>query len=357
MVIVRAPVRISFGGGGTDLAAYYEQFGGLVVSSAITRYCYVIANWRQDSAINISSADYHLWQTSTGVPELEAPLTLPKAAIRWFAQQGFLADQGLDVFMASEVPPGTGLGSSSAMAVALVSALSELAGLSMTPGESAELACHLEIERLRMPIGKQDQYASALGGLNAIEFLKDDVHATSLALSEDTVSALNASLLLFATGQTRDSAVILGQQRSDTQKKPQTVEVLHRLKELAFAMCRELASGELEHFGQLLDAAWHEKKSLSHKVSSQAIDEWYSAARQAGAQGGKITGAGGGGFLLLYCPQERQRAVRTALTSLGLQEMSFALDFTGVQVLSPEKTILPIGRTVLREADTWIRKG
>ncbi|MBV9231607.1 MAG: GHMP kinase, partial [Chloroflexi bacterium] len=164
MVIVRTPVRISFGGGGTDLAAYYRQFGGFVVSAAITRYCYVIANAVPDGCIHISSADYHMWQAyPRGVtPPIAPPLALPKAAVSWFAERGLLAS-GVDLFLASEVPPGTGLGSSSAMAVALVHALATYAGLRMTAVEMAELACSLEIERLNMPIGKQDQYASAVG--------------------------------------------------------------------------------------------------------------------------------------------------------------------------------------------------
>ncbi|HZR43884.1 MAG TPA: hypothetical protein VFB12_27465 [Ktedonobacteraceae bacterium] len=337
MVIVRAPVRISFGGGGTDLAAYYEQFGGLVVSTAITRYCYVIANRRKDGCINISSADYHVWETCERgtVPEIAAPLALPKAAIRWLTEQGLLESVGgVDLFLASDVPPGTGLGSSSAMAVALISALTALAGLQMTAAEAAELACHLEIERLHMPIGKQDQHASATGGLNTIEFMREGVQVTPLELPGDVISSLNARLLLFATGQTRDSADILGQQREDTQKKPKTIESLHRIKALAIEMREALLRGDLDGFGQLLDEGWREKKGLSHKVSSETIDQWYEVARQAGAIGGKITGAGGGGFLLLYCPQACQQAVRKALEVFGLKEMSFDLDFVGVQVLS-----------------------
>jgi len=334
MVIVRAPVRISFGGGGTDLAAYYTHFNGFVVSSAITRYCYVMAKTTADGSTRISSADYHTWQSYPRgvIPPVTAPLSLPKAAIAWFMERGLLAE-GVDLFLASEVPPGTGLGSSSSMAVALVYALATLAGISMEPEDVAELACELEIGRLAMPIGKQDQYASAIGGLNTIEFTANAAHASPLALAPEVCSALSARLMLFSTGQARNSAEILDKQRADTAKKVRTVEALHRIKALAIAMQKALVAGDLDHFGHLLDLGWQEKKQLSRKISSAAIDAWYEAARRAGASGGKIVGAGGGGFLLLYCPQPCQKAVRVTLAHYGLREMTFDFDFTGAQVL------------------------
>ncbi len=334
MVVVRAPVRISFGGGGTDLAAYYAHFNGFVVSGAITRYCYVMAKRTYDGSIRISSADYHTWQSYPrgSVLPVTAPLSLPKAAIAWFIERGLLTE-GVDLFLASEVPPGTGLGSSSSMAVALVHALAALTGMDMEPEKAAELACELEIGRLAMPIGKQDQYASAVGGLNTIEFSANAVHVSPLALAPEVSSALGARLMLFSTGQARNSAEILDKQRADTEKKVKTVEVLHRIKALAIAMQKALVAGDLDHFGRLLDLSWQEKKQLSRKISSSAIDACYEAARRAGAIGGKIVGAGGGGFLLLYCPPPRQKAVRTALAHYGLREMTFDFDFTGAQVL------------------------
>ncbi|GAC1356804.1 MAG: GHMP kinase [Ktedonobacteraceae bacterium] len=333
MLIVRAPVRISFGGGGTDLAAYYQRFGGLVVSAAITRYCHVVVNERSDDLIQISSADYHEWESyplGSQAP-VQQPLALPKAVIAWFAAQGALK-RGIDLFLASEVPPGTGLGSSSAMTVALVHALSVLTGRPLEPLELADLACHVEIELLQMPIGKQDQYASACGGLNTIEFTSQGVNVTPLSLNAQSTAALNRRLLLFTTGQVRNSADILAQQRTDTQRQPKTIDALHRIKSLAIDMQQALLAGELDYFGELLDKAWQEKKSLSTKVSSQLIDQCYTAACQAGALGGKITGAGGGGFLLLYCPLRHQQAVREALFPFGLREMKFDIDFPGTQI-------------------------
>lgn len=341
MIIVRSPVRISLGGGGTDVASYYTRFGGLVVSTAITRYCYVMIRERYDGAICIRSADYQYWKMYPRgeVPAVIAPLAHPKAALAWFMEQGLLRT-GIDLFLASEVPPGTGLGSSSAMAVALVHALAVYTGQVLTPTDIAELACHLEIERLQMPIGKQDQYASAVGGLNILEFRGERVQVCPLALSSNVISSLSTRLLLFATGQTHNSADILGRMNGETQ--PKTQEILHRIKALAEEMCTVLQSGNLDQFGYLLDVAWQEKKRLNGSISTQAIDQWYDAARRAGALGGKITGAGGGGFLLFYCPQERQAALRSTLTQLGLEEMLFDFDFVGSQLISSNWSSEPL---------------
>lgn len=335
MVIVRAPVRISFGGGGTDLAAYYTHFGGFVISATITRYCYVVADQSGDGGIHINSADYHIWETySRGeIPTVNGPLALPKAAITWFANHGLL-EQGVNLFLTSEVLPGTGLGSSSAMAVALVRALAAHVDMPVGACDAAELACWLEIEGLGMPIGKQDQYASAYGGLNAIEFTTNRVSVTPLALPVDVTTTLSSRLLLFSTGQTHDSAAILRQQRADTRTKPKTIEALHRIKALARKMQEALLAEDLDRFGQLLDLGWHEKRSLSKRVSTAAIDGWYNAARKVGALGGKLVGAGGGGFLLLCCSPHRQEAVRATMATFGLREMTFDFDFTGARVLT-----------------------
>ncbi len=335
MVVARAPVRISFGGGGTDLAAYYARFGGLVCSAAITRYSYVVASPSADGSTTINSSDYRTWVTFPrgSVLRVEEPLALARAAIEWFVLRGMLPS-GVDMYLNSEVSPGTGLGSSSAMAVALSHALSEHAGGRMLDASAAaEIACELEIERLHMPIGKQDQYASAFGGLNMIEFSSNGVTVTPLRLPADTVAALSSSLLLFATGSSRDSAGILRQQRADTSSNPAVIESLHQIKELATAMHRALEHERLDEFGHLLHRAWQHKRSLSSKVSTRAIDQWYEAACDAGALGGKITGAGGGGFLLLYCPPRRRKAVREAMIDRGLRDLPFGFDFEGARVL------------------------
>jgi D-glycero-alpha-D-manno-heptose-7-phosphate kinase len=335
MVIVRAPLRISFGGGGTDLMSYYASFGGFVVSTAITRYCHVVADDASDGSITLYSDDYDEWKKYPAgvIPPIEEPLILPKAVIAWFTDHG-LRERGISLFLASDVLPGTGLGSSGAMTVALVRAMANYLDMPMSDSAVAELACYLEIERLGMPIGKQDQYASAYGGLNAIEFTSSSVTVTPLALPLDVISALNSRLLLFSTYQTHNSGAILRQLRSDTRTKPETLETLHSLKALAEKMQKALLAGDLDRFGRLLDRAWQEKGNLSKQISTTMIDHYYDAARKAGALGGKITGAGAGGFLLLYCPEHRQEAVRTALAQFGLQEMTFDFDFLGAQVLT-----------------------
>lgn len=335
MVIVRAPVRVSFGGGGTDIATYYAAHGGFVVSAAITRYCSVMAHRPADGGVRITSADYDItegWQRGE-IPKVQEPLSLPKAAIARFAGHG-PRSTGIDLFLASEVPPGTGLGSSSAMAAALVRAMSAYTGLAMDAGTVADIACSLEIDYLGMPIGKQDQYAAAFGGLNMIEFSTRGVVVTPLGLPLDVMSALADRLFLFATGTRRNSASILSKQRKASASDPAVVQSLHRIKALAYEMCETLGREDLDGFGVLLDRGWREKRALSKSISSGEIDAWYLAAREAGALGGKITGAGGGGFMLLYVPPERQDAVRAVMSERGLSELTFDFDLHGAQVLS-----------------------
>lgn len=345
MLIARAPVRISFGGGGTDLAAYYAVHGGFVVSAAVARYSYVVVRPSPDRSIRVSSANYHRWATLPSEPDHSPAddqppgeaqdLRLPRAAVERFLDFG-LGSRGVDLMLASEVPPGTGLGSSSAMAVALVRGLAAHLQIAFTPAEAAELACGIEIDRLKMPIGKQDQYASAFGGLNTVEFSAEGVRVRPLDLDPPIRDGLNQRLMLFATGHSRDSATILHQQRSDTGAKPVVVEALHRLKALAHEMRAVLVAArrpdDLDEFAGLLDRAWREKRGLSGAISTSAIDEWYAAARAAGALGGKIAGAGGGGFMLLYAPPEHQPRVRAALRERGLDELPFDFDLEGAHV-------------------------
>jgi D-glycero-alpha-D-manno-heptose-7-phosphate kinase len=256
-----------------------------------------------------------------------------------------LLRHGVDLFLSAEAPPGTGLGSSSAMAVALVRALAAYQGASLEAREAAELACRLEIEQLGMPIGKQDQYASAFGGLNTLTFTARGVQVCPLHLEPATVDALRTRLLLFATGRSHRSPDILREQRARTGRTAAVTESLHALKALAGEMAAALRRGDLDGFGRLLDVSWQHKKRLSQKISSEVIDGWYRAAREAGALGGKITGAGGGGFLLLYCPPQAQPTVRAAMGEAGLRELSFSFDRDGARVLTAGagKRALPAG--------------
>jgi D-glycero-alpha-D-manno-heptose-7-phosphate kinase len=342
MVIVRAPVRISFGGGGTDLEAYYARFGGLVVNATITRFCSVLARPIHGGGVIITSADYHHCEvTMPGeLPAVAEPLILPKAAIERFGDD--IRARGVELVLQSDVPPGTGLGSSSAMTVALVRALAAYLGRPLSDGEAAEAASWIEIERLGMPIGKQDQYASAFGGLNAIEFHAEGVRVSPLSLGADLLAALDERLLAFSTGRSRHSSDILEEQRAATASKPAVTESLHRIKALASEMCDTLMRGELDRFGSLLDRGWQEKKRLSGKISNADIDRWYAGARAAGALGGKITGAGGGGYLLLYCPPEHQAVLRATMAGYGLEEMPFSFCLRGAGEVAPPLEAEPL---------------
>ena len=333
MVSARAPLRISFAGGGTDLDAYYLNYGGLVVSTAINRYCSAIALPLATGGIRLTSADYRQQETyPAGVlPDVAEPLALPKAAIEWFVNRGLLTG-GVDLFLRSDVPPGTGLGSSSAMAVALVRALATYCEIEMQPATIAEIACELEISRLGMPIGKQDQYASSFGGLNAIHFEPNSVHVEALELPRDRLDELGRRLLLFSTGTRHNSSEILRGQRVAThQKKPDVENALHQIKAIAGELRRALLAGELDEVGRLLDHGWQQKKLLSTAISNPAIDRWYRVACEHGALGGKIAGAGGGGFLLLYTAANGRDSVRQALQRQGLQELCFGLEPCGAR--------------------------
>ncbi|MBX5493349.1 MAG: GHMP kinase [Chloroflexi bacterium] len=352
--LVCAPLRLSFGGGGTDLPAYADRHGGLVVSTAIVRYCWVQLTPRADRRLVLRSLDYGVREeldADAPIP-LREPLVLARAALHWAREEGRLAG-GLELTLASDAPPGSGLGGSSAMAVALVRALTIAAGDQWSPERVAATAAHLEIERLGWPIGRQDHYASALGGLNALEFGADAVRVEPLHLTPAVRRALEVRLLLFWTGRTRAAASILAQQRADTEGRPATLAALHQLKALAAEMRAALEAGALDTFGALLHRGWLVKQQLSSRIAPPAIQRWYAAARAAGALGGKVAGAGGGGFLLLFCPPERQRAVRTTLAACGLVEVPVAFEPRGVRATSVLATRWPpVPRALHRSAES-----
>jgi D-glycero-alpha-D-manno-heptose-7-phosphate kinase len=331
MLIARAPVRISIAGGGTDLAAYYERFGGLVVSAAIAKYFYAVVEVTGRPGLQISSSDYHAFFRNPPGHQLawEGDLSLPRAIVHHFG----LTD-GIEMFLASEVPPGTGLGSSSSVAVTIIKALATLLHQPATKQMVAETACYIEIEKLGKPIGKQDQYAAAFGGINAITFTRDQTIVEPLAISDATQRTLEQSLLLFFTGASHNSATILREQTKSTQQQNgAVVDALHDIKRLAEMTCDALETDHPERIGELLHENWERKKRLASGISNRAIDEAYDTARAHGALGGKITGAGGGGFLMLYCPPACHEAVTDALKEHGLIRMDFHVDSAGARVL------------------------
>lgn len=330
MLIGRAPVRISFGGGGTDLQDYYMEYGGLVISATINKYVYGILTPNPNGHCQIISADYQ--RILGGDPRIRLPageLKLAKAVLGEFG-----APYSTNVFLASEVPPGTGLGSSGAAAVNLINILATLYVTPLSRQDMAELAYRVEVGRLGAPIGKQDQYASAYGGINCIKFSRHRVAVEPLRLPEATVSRLQRNLVLFFTGNSRSAWDILrAQQEATRDKAPMVLDALHHIKRLAVEMKKALETGDLQRFGQLLDESWQLKKRLSPIISNALIDDAYTTARLCGALGGKITGAGGGGCLVFYCEEEAQPELRRALRSKGLQEMEFGFEFEGARTI------------------------
>jgi D-glycero-alpha-D-manno-heptose-7-phosphate kinase len=331
MLIARAPVRISFAGGGTDLEAYYCEHGGLVVSTTIDKYFYVFANLADTETVQITSSDYRtFFRQRLGEPILwDGDLSLPRAFLHEFC-----VDSGMSLFLASEVPPGTGLGSSSTVAVALAKTLSTLCGPPLSKRDLAELASYVEITKMGMPIGRQDQYAAAFGGLNAISFSATGARVEPLSLPPEVERALNRRILLFYTGASRSAASILrDQQTASSQRSGATVASLHQIKALAQQTVELFRRGDLDGFGDLLHESWEAKKRLAKGITNPRIDEWYQTARARGARGGKITGAGGGGFLMLYCDEARQEDLTAALEAEGLIRMDFRFERGGAVVL------------------------
>jgi D-glycero-alpha-D-manno-heptose-7-phosphate kinase len=329
LLIVRSPLRISLAGGGSDLPSYYREYGGKVINLAIDRYFYVfLRTSSHNHGIEIASADYQSYgrldKASWGTY-----LELPRAIFRHFG-----IHHGISLFLASEVPPGTGLGSSSSVAVGLIKALATAVGFHLTKKEIAELASYIEIEALGSPIGKQDQYAAAFGGINLLQFEAQETTLTPLLLPAETLLTLAQSLLLFYTGRTRKASQILTSQReaSKTKKGP-VLEALNRVKEMVQPVKEVLEKGDMAGLGDLLHQNWLEKKKFAKGVTNQFIDASYDLALQEGAWGGKIAGAGGGGFLLLCCPESRQEAVTHALETQGLARVSFSIDHSGTRVL------------------------
>jgi D-glycero-alpha-D-manno-heptose-7-phosphate kinase len=339
MLIVRSPVRISFGGGGTDLPSYYQRFGGAVLSAAINKHFYTVLEKRGDEKIQIISADLRTVETWKDIARMDIrgnALEIPLAVLK---DLGY--DISVNLFLASEIPPGTGLGSSASVCVNLVKILTAYNQIALSKYELAERAFYIARNVLGRPVGKQDEYASAFGGLNFISFHQDgSTRVEPLKLEQDLVRELQSSLLLFFTGSSHHSWTILEEQeRSARATDSGTVERLSELQNLVEPMKTALVAGELTEFGRLLHEGWEIKKRVSSKISNARINELYECGLRNGALGGKITGAGGGGFLLLFCPKQHQQSVRNALTEMGAREMEFDFDFQGAQVIADDPFI------------------
>lgn len=328
MILSRAPLRVPLGGGGTDLPSYYRDHGGFFVSAAIDKYVYVSVNRpASDERIRVK---YSRSEEVATADEVEHDLV--RNALHHLDMGG-----SLEISSMADVPAGTGMGSSGSYLAALLRALHALNGTHRSPWELAEEACHIEMEMAGHPVGKQDQYVAAWGGLNCYDIQPDGtVTVTPLRVPAYAREDLEASSLLFYVGVTRASASILSQQVTDTAAgNAAVVESLHRTKDLGFRIKEALEGGDLVAFGDMLDEHWQNKKKRSSKISDPRIDRAYDRARTLGALGGKVLGAGGGGFLMLLCPDGNgtKRHIREALAEEGMRYMPFAFDHEGAKVL------------------------
>ncbi|MDP8911015.1 MAG: GHMP kinase [Actinomycetota bacterium] len=326
----RAPLRVSFAGGGTDVPPFPEQEGGLVLNATINRYAYGTLRPRADDQIKVESADFGLSiDYDRDAPLVfDGKLDLVKAAIRKL-ERG--EPRGFDLFLRSSAPPGSGLGSSSTLMVTLVGLLKEFHGLPLTDYEIAQLSHTVERADVGIVGGSQDQYAATFGGFNFIEFGGDQVIVNPLRIKADVIHELEHNMLLYYTGKTRRSDGIIEDQTARFEGRDENALAgLRMQKQLAVEMKNVLLRGECDAFGDLLDEAWRYKKKMSPRISNPAIDEAYDEARKHGALGGKVTGAGGGGYMLLYCAFERKHRVAEALAQLGGHPTEFAFEFGGL---------------------------
>ncbi len=319
MIISRTPFRVSFVGGGSDLPAFYTLHPGAVLSTTVDKYMFITVNRRFDDSIRIS---YRKTEIVDRVEDIEHPIV--RAALE-YTELG----KGLEITSMADLPAGSGMGSSSSFTVGLLHALWAWKGRHMSAEELARQACEIEIEILGEPIGRQDQYAAAYGGLNTIRFNRDhSVFTDPVIVSQETLDALEDHLLMFFTGQTRSASKILARQSRETADK---TEVLKRMSAQVDRLAEILIEGrELNRFGSLLHDAWELKAGLTGGISNPEVDRLYREARQAGALGGKLLGAGGGGFLLMYVEPQRQQDVRRALP---LRELDFGFEPQGSKII------------------------
>lgn len=320
MIIVQTPLRISFFGGGTDFPAYFLEEGGCVLSTAIDKYIFVTIKRRFDQKLRLG------WTQTEMVDRID---DIQHELIREALRKTGITE-GVEITTMGDIPSqGSGLGSSSTVTVGALHAMYSYLGELVRAEQLAREACEIEIDVLRKPIGIQDQYIVAYGGLRFMEFTTDgEVRNQRIDLNEDQLRYLNNNTMSFYTGITRRADSVLNEQKNNITQRH---TVLGEMKEIAYAARDQLHAGNIDCIGQLLDASWQLKKRLASNVSNGAIDDIYQAARRAGALGGKISGAGGGGFLLLYCPYERQAAVREALHAL--QELPFEIEAHGSKVI------------------------
>jgi D-glycero-alpha-D-manno-heptose-7-phosphate kinase len=324
VIITRSPLRISLGGGGTDLPSYYGQHGGFLIAAAIDRYvCITLHRTFVDEGI----IKYSKLERVKAVDEIQHPII--REAMRLLR----VSPKRLELTSMADIPAGTGLGSSGSFTTALLKALHVWQRTMIHPRELAEQACHIELDLLKEPIGKQDQFIAALGGITCFRFHQDGrVEAWPLELSEATRYDLEDNLLLFFTGYSRNASDILVEQDQKSKSNDaDMVKNLHFVKELGLESMKALQGGDLRRFAELMNVHWEHKRKRSAKMSSDRIDGWYAKAIESGALGGKLIGAGGGGFLMFYA--EDKPRLRRAMSECGLEEVRFRFDLEGTKLV------------------------
>jgi D-glycero-alpha-D-manno-heptose-7-phosphate kinase len=315
MIISRTPLRMSFVGGGSDLPSFYRKFGGAVVSTAINKFVYITLNEKFDHRIRVS---YSRTEEADTVAEVQHPLV--REAMFLLEVKG-----GIEITSIADIPSkGSGLGSSSAFTVGVLHALHAYSGRYAAAEQLAKEACAIEIERCGEPIGKQDQYAAAFGGFNFIEFNGDDsVSVEPILCKRETLLKLQENIVVFYTGISRSASAILKNQQQAVASSEAKQKALQRMVQLARNLKGELQKNNVAAFGEIIHEGWELKRSITGEISSTEIDEWYSAARKAGASGGKLLGAGSGGFLMFYAPPDKHDAIANALKGLRRIPMRF----------------------------------
>jgi D-glycero-alpha-D-manno-heptose-7-phosphate kinase len=324
MIITRSPLRICLGGGGTDLPSYYSKHTGFLIAAAIDKYVCITLHQTYVPELIIK---YSKMEQVKSVDEVQHPI------IRESFRLAQVDGRYLELCSMADIPSGTGLGSSGSFTTALLKALHTYKKNLVHPQQLAEQACHIEIDRLGEPVGKQDQYIAAYGGLTCFQFLSNgQVQAFPLKITTDTLYNLEENLMLFFTGYSRSASSILAEQDNKSKKSDLgMVENLHFVKELGYQSKDALEQGDLRKFAELMNVHWEFKKKRSGSMSNGKIDEWYELARANGALGGKLIGAGGGGFLMFYA--EDKSRLRQALAQVGLRELRFRFDYEGTKVV------------------------
>ena len=325
MIITRSPLRVSLGGGGTDLPSYYREHGGFLIAAAIDKYVYITLHRRFVEGFLLK---YSRLEEAATIDEIKHPV------IREALKLAGVQERNLEITSMADIPTGTGLGSSGSFTTALLKAFHALRKNLVHPSELAEQACHIELEKLGEPIGKQDQYIAAYGGITCFKFLSDGrVEAWPLKVSEETLFNLEDNLLLFFTGYSRSASAILKEQDDKSKQADKAmVDNLHFVKELGLQSQAALEADDLREFARLMDVHWQHKKQRSRSMSNQDIDSWYDHAMGNGALGGKVIGAGGGGFLMFYADDKAR--LRHAMREKGLTEVRFRFDFEGTKILN-----------------------